>query len=673
MAGGGKSEWKDLVLPFAVVAVVGMMIFPLPPAVLDSLLMCNVAFALCLLISSVYLAQPGTFTTLPTILLLATLFRLGLNISTTRQLLGQGIAPEIVGAFGNFVVSGNIVVGVVVFAIITLVQFLVIAKGAERIAEVAARFTLDAMPGKQMSIDADVRAGIIGLYEAKDKRLELQRESKLYGALDGAMKFVKGDAIAGLIITVINITAGLVVGVSQQGLSFSAAAEKYTIFTIGDGLVSQIPALLVAVAAGIAVTRVENKDSTFVGRDVFTQLSREPQALGTTGFVLFLLALVPGLPTLPFIVAAAGFAVAASLGAAQRNRNEQNANEAEFRPKIFSTLALRMSAEATALLQKEAALPKHIKELRNKFFERWGIVVPDVQFDVDPLLVGCQTKVYLFGVHSDTVRWGTSTEDQNSKETYSERLRNDLDSLLAEHLANLVDDTQTRILLEVHQPVAEDLINNVVPEIISVTALTTILRQLIVEQVSIRELRTILQAIAEFHLLTEEGPLAHSLPVKRENGVLSQLKALGPGTGQTEMRELLAEVREKLARTISRNITDDEWQLHGWTLAPRLDHLLARISFAQTPLDPSLVEQVLRAVSNVESEERLVILTTKYARSVLAELLATQALDVQVVGINELVREVQLHLDGEIQLEVAEPQQREEHQDNVAVLRQSIA
>ena len=293
---------KDLFLPFAVVSVVGMMIFPLPSFALDVLLMCNIAFALALLISTLYLEAPERFTALPTILLLATIFRLGLNISTTRELLSTGEAPDVVAAFGSYVVRGNLVVGVVVFAIVTLIQFIVIAKGAERVAEVAARFTLDAMPGKQMSIDADVRAGVLSMADARERRAALHQESKLFGALDGAMKFVKGDAIAGLLITLINITAGLTIGVLQLDLSLPEAFERFVIFTIGDGLTSQIPALFVAVAAGIAVTRVgSSNERSFVGREMLAQLGREPQAMVTTGGVLSVLSLVPGLPMLPFL------------------------------------------------------------------------------------------------------------------------------------------------------------------------------------------------------------------------------------------------------------------------------------------------------------------------------------------------------------------------------------
>ena len=242
-------QLRDLLLPLILLLVVGMMIFPLPVLLLDFLLVCNITLSLSLLLGSVYLLEPERFTSLPTVLLLATLFRLGLNISTTRQVLGEGTAPDVVAAFGRVVISGNLVVGIVIFLIVALVQFLVIAKGAERVAEVAARFTLDAMPGKQMAIDADIRAGILSLSEARDRRKDLQRGSRLYGALDGAMKFVKGDAIAGLIITGINMVGGFFVGIVQRGLDVFTAAHRYTIFTICDGLVSQLPALLTAVAA----------------------------------------------------------------------------------------------------------------------------------------------------------------------------------------------------------------------------------------------------------------------------------------------------------------------------------------------------------------------------------------------------------------------------------------
>jgi len=258
-----KGQMNKVLLPLTVISVVAMILFPLPYQLLDIMLAANFAFCIILLLSSLFVSESDRFTSLPTILLLSTLFRLGLNISSTRLILSGSAVPDMIIAFGQFVVAGSTIVGLVIFAIISIIQFVVIAKGSERVAEVAARFTLDAMPGKQMSIDADMRAGLLSLSEAREKRRELHRESKLYGALDGAMKFIKGDAIVGLLIIIVNISAGFLIGVIRDGMPVFKALERYTLLTIGDGLVSQIPAVLVSIAAGIVITRVSEKRGVF--------------------------------------------------------------------------------------------------------------------------------------------------------------------------------------------------------------------------------------------------------------------------------------------------------------------------------------------------------------------------------------------------------------------------
>ncbi|HQH26977.1 MAG TPA: FHIPEP family type III secretion protein, partial [Oligoflexia bacterium] len=440
----------DLILPLFVVAIVGMLIFPLPVPVLDVLLMCNISFSLVLLLSAVYLAQPDRFTSLPTLLLLTTLFRLGLNIATTRQILAGEGAPEIVSTFGNYVVYGNLAVGVVIFLIISVVQFVVISKGAERVAEVAARFTLDAMPGKQMAIDADVRSGILSLAEAKDKRYELQREARLYGSLDGAMKFVKGDAIAGLLITAINIIGGFFVGLLQQGLSLLDAAEKFTIYAIGDGLASQVPALLVAVGAGITVTRVADRDGGLLGRDMFGQLSREPQALLTTAVVLMVLGFVPGLPLLPFLALGAVLWICA-----RRVRNnylsvEEKTGGASFHAQLFSGAALRITLRAAHLLQQEGVLPDSVQKLRREVFEEWGVIIPDLQFDVDGASREISTRIMLNGVEMMKVERAGQSENSSGGKRYSIEIIDCLKEFFQRYLPELLNDTQTRMLLDLH-------------------------------------------------------------------------------------------------------------------------------------------------------------------------------------------------------------------------------
>ncbi len=296
------TQRNDLMIAIILVMIVFMMIIPLPTELVDVLIAFNIGVAIILLMVAVYLTTPLEFVAFPAVLLLTTLFRLSLSITTTRLILLQGDAGAIIQAFGSFAVGGNLVVGLVVFLIITIVQFLVITKGSERVAEVSARFSLDGMPGKQMSIDSDMRAGLIDMHEARERRQKIEKESQLFGSMDGAMKFVKGDAIAGIIITIVNIIGGISIGVFQQGLSSGEAASIYAILTIGDGLIAQIPALIISVTAGIIVTRVTTESSEDLGSDITTQVKEKPPAIMVGGAVLLLFSPIPGFPTMTFLL-----------------------------------------------------------------------------------------------------------------------------------------------------------------------------------------------------------------------------------------------------------------------------------------------------------------------------------------------------------------------------------
>jgi type III secretion protein V len=293
---------SDISLVSALIAVLAMMVLPMPTLLLDVLIGINLSFALILLIVALQLSTPLQMSSFPAILLVTTLFRLGLSISTTRQILLQADAGHVVQTFGMFVVGGNIIVGLIVFLILTLVQFMVITKGSERVAEVSARFSLDGMPGKQMAIDGDLRANSIDKNEAKQRRTHIELENQFYGSMDGAMKFVKGDAIAGLIIVVVNLLGGMGVAVLQQGMDFSTAMHTYSILTVGDGLVSQIPALLISISAGMIVTRVANREvNSTVGRDIARQLGGDPKSIVTSGLAMGAVALLPGMPVAVFV------------------------------------------------------------------------------------------------------------------------------------------------------------------------------------------------------------------------------------------------------------------------------------------------------------------------------------------------------------------------------------
>ncbi|CAQ83149.1 MULTISPECIES: type III secretion system export apparatus subunit SctV [Photorhabdus] len=297
-------ERKDIMLAILLLAVVFMMVLPLPPVLLDILIAINMTISVVLMMMAVYINSPLQFSAFPAVLLVTTLFRLALSVSTTRMILLQADAGKIVYTFGNFVVGGNLIVGIVIFLIITIVQFIVITKGSERVAEVSARFSLDAMPGKQMSIDGDMRAGVIDVNEARERRSIIEKESQMFGSMDGAMKFVKGDAIASLLIIFVNILGGITIGVTQKGMAAADALQLYAILTIGDGMVAQVPALLIAITAGIIVTRVSSEDSLDLGNEIGDQVVAQPKALLIGGVLLVLFGLIPGFPTLTFLMLA---------------------------------------------------------------------------------------------------------------------------------------------------------------------------------------------------------------------------------------------------------------------------------------------------------------------------------------------------------------------------------
>jgi type III secretion protein V len=301
--GSGSRSYSDIVLVFGVVAIVALMILPLPMAVIDTLVAVNILVGIGLLLIAIYIPTPVAFSSFPSVLMLTTLFRLALSIAITRSILLHADAGHIIDTFGNVVVSGNLVVGLVIFLIITVVQFIVVAKGAERVAEVAARFSLDAMPGKQLSIDSDLRSGLLDKDEAKRKRRMLEVESQLHGSLDGAMKFVKGDAIAGIVIIIINLLGGLAVGMMQRGLSLGDAIHTYSILTIGDGLVAQIPALLASMSAGLIVTRTANDgEAKHLGAAIASQVTNEPRVILVTGLIALAMMGVPGFPIVVFLL-----------------------------------------------------------------------------------------------------------------------------------------------------------------------------------------------------------------------------------------------------------------------------------------------------------------------------------------------------------------------------------
>ena len=342
----------DIMLALGVVAILVVLILPMPKWLLDISLAFSITFSVLILMTAIFISKPLEFNAFPTVLLLATMIRLSLNLASTRLILAHGhegtdAAGEVIQAFGGFVMGGNFVIGIIVFAILVIVNFIVITKGSGRIAEVSARFTLDAMPGKQMAIDADLSTGLIDEVEAKARRKELEEESSFFGAMDGASKFVRGDAIAGILITFINVVAGMVIGVAQQDLTFADAADTYTRLTVGDGLVSQIPALIVSTAAGMMVTQAGIGEKTESA--LFKQLGGQPKALGIVSFLLIALAILPGVPVLPFMLLASATGIGAFLvNARSREMEELALLEEEEQTVDPAALAVTVSAPSSS-------------------------------------------------------------------------------------------------------------------------------------------------------------------------------------------------------------------------------------------------------------------------------------------------------------------------------------
>lgn len=383
-------ERKDIMLAVLLLAIVFMMVLPLPPVALDILIAINMTISVVLLMMAVYINSPLQFSAFPAVLLITTLFRLALSVSTTRMILLQADAGQIVYTFGNFVVGGNLVVGIVIFLIITIVQFLVITKGSERVAEVSARFSLDAMPGKQMSIDGDMRAGVIDVHEARERRSIIEKESQMFGSMDGAMKFVKGDAIAGLIIIFVNILGGVTIGVTQKGLSAADALQLYSILTVGDGMVSQVPALLIAITAGIIVTRVSSEESADLGSDIGAQVVAQPKAMLIGGVLLVLFGLIPGFPMVTFFTLAA-VVTAGGYFIGLRQRNAQSSTQ-------DLPTVLAQGAGAPAARSKPKAGGKPRGKLGEK--EEFAMTVP-LLIDVDAAL---QAELEAIALNDELVR-----------------------------------------------------------------------------------------------------------------------------------------------------------------------------------------------------------------------------------------------------------------------------
>jgi flagellar biosynthesis protein FlhA len=542
----------DLALALGMIGILVVLILPVPRLLLDLLLALSITFSVLVLLTSLFISKPLEFSSFPAVLLIATMLRLALNLASTRLILANGhqgtaAAGRVIEAFGGFIMQGNFVIGLIVFAILVIVNFVVITKGSGRIAEVSARFSLDAMPGKQMAIDADLSAGLIDEQEARRRRRQLEEESSFYGAMDGAAKFVRGDAIAGLLITFINLVGGLIIGVGQMGVSFAEAAHSYTLLTVGDGLVSQIPALVVSTAAGLLVAKAGISDRT--DRALFGQLSAHPRALATTSGLLALLAVLPGLPLLPFLLlSGASGGLAWHLG----RRAEEQASAAEQEAAAVAapseepiSIALAMDPLRLELgygllpLIGEAGGPRltdQIKALRRQLAGELGFVMPPVRIQ-DNIQLPANTyvvklkeietgrgelrpsqllvmnpkgdKITLAGEETTEPTFGLPAMwvAENLREEASFRgltvvdpatvLTTHLTEIIKDNLAELLTYTLTQKLLDELARDYQKLIDDLVPGRISTGGIQRVLQALLAERISIRDLALIVEAIGE--------------------------------------------------------------------------------------------------------------------------------------------------------------------------------
>jgi type III secretion protein V len=686
------SRSSDLILAVFIVVIMLMIILPVPPEIIDVGITINLTAGIGLLMISLYIPNALQLSTFPSMLLVTTLFRLGVEIATTRQVLLHAYAGEIIHAFGQFVVGGNYIVGFIVFLIITIVQFIVVTKGAERVAEVAARFRLDAMPGKQMAIDADLRAGMIDANQARDKRAIIQKESELYGAMDGAMKFVKGDVIAGIIIAFINIVGGLIIGVFIHGMSVAQSAQVYTLLSIGDGLVTQIPSLLISLCAGIVTTRVssDDKDSN-LGREISSQIFREPRALFLTGGALIGAGFFQGFPMWAFgglgaMIFSGGLylnnekkkmrARAAGVGGTIETDIEGHsliggpADDYSLTLPVVLELGAMLSDLAKKSQKKEKFIEVMIPKMRQALYHDMGIRYPGVHVRTDSPSLG--RDEYLIFLNEVPVVKGKIPEGYYLTNESEENLRrfnlpfitfknaSGLPALWVEHQyeeimtkagikfwnalevvilhlsyfyktngSEFVGIQEMRAMLEFMEKSFPDLVKEVT-RLVPLQKLTEIFKRLIQEQVSIKDLRTIMESLSEW--------------------------------AQTEKDTVLLTeyIRSSLQRYISNKYAQGQSTLSVYLIDPEIEEMV-RGAIKQTSagsylaLDPDSVNMILKSMRNVVTPtpaggQPPVVLTAIDVRRFVRKLIEAEFPDVSVVSYQEIIPEIRIQPLGRIQI-----------------------
>ncbi len=678
---GALMRNQDVTLAVAVVAILMVLVIPIPTWTLDILLAINISISIVILLSTIYLRSAIEFAVFPSLLLMLTLFRLSLNVASTRLILANADAGRVIDAFGGFVTAGSPVVGFIIFAILVVIQFVVITRGAGRISEVAARFTLDAMPGKQMGVDADLNAGLITEAEARQRRSRIEREADFYGAMDGATKFVRGDAIAGIIITLVNIVGGLVIGVAMRGMGFVEALQMYTRLTVGDGLVSQIPALIISTGAAMIVTRATSEDN--LGSDMSSQLTRYPRALLVGAAMLAVIGIVPGMPTVPFLVVAAllGYAGYQSqrLGVqreafeiAERQRAAAPAKEAAPRTEdylVVDPLKIELGYGLIGLADKAQGgdLLGRIQILRQQIASKHGFVVPvirivdnmrlrpneyrvllreseiaryellpDQYLAMNPGLArgeieGTKTTEPAFGLQAV---WVTrQNRDRAERMGYtivepSAVLATHLTELILAHADELVTREDVQALVDNLKTTAKTVVEELVPGLLSLGEVQKVLHNLLRERVSVRNLQIILETLADY------------APRSKDTDVLTEY------------------VRHSLARQICADYKDEEGALRVVTLAPALEQELNdAIQRGDTgrflPVDPARADAIAGAAAKalqplIQGGYEGVVLTTAQVRRYLRRILESRIPRVIVLSYNEIDPAVRLTNEGTV-------------------------
>ncbi len=680
------SQNSELFVAIGLIVTLGVMVVPLPPIILDLFLALSIAISIAILLLSVYARKPLDFSTFPSILLITTLLRLSLNVASTRNILlngadeGTKAAGHIIEAFGEFVVGGNYAVGIIIFLILVVINFIVITKGAGRVAEVSARFTLDAMPGKQMAIDADLNAGLIDEKEAKRRRAEVAQEADFYGSMDGASKFVRGDAIAGILITAINIIGGIIVGVAQKDMNFADAARIFTLLTVGDGLIAQIPALIISTAAGIITTR--NSSSEALGKQVNQEFSAHPKALYITASAIGFFGLIPGFPALPFltistVIGFIGFriernkeqaAATAVTNAVQDNKTKTETLESLL-PVELVQLEVGYGIVSIVDAEQNGDLLERISHIRKQFAVDWGIIIPSVRIKdnlelkpggysiklkgieiargellpdhmmaMDPGTVieqmdGIETKEPVFGLPALWI-----TDDRKDEAQYNGYTVVDLSTIVATHLtevlkANLSELLGRQELAKLLDNFKEDnpkIVSDLVPDITPLGTVLKVLQSLLREGVSIRDLRTILETLAEH------------------------------GLGTKDPEALTEYVRQALYRTITERIKGASGDVPLFTLDRGLEEAVARAIIStdhgsQLNLDPKVTQTILASLNEKIEEatsqgEKMVVLCSPVIRRHFKRLTEKFIPNMIVVSHNELSPEVNIRSLGTVRL-----------------------